>query len=96
MWIWVWIFKGASKTPMRQKKKPNCADDAPIRGARAPSTGASSAQLGLLFSFDGVFNASLKLAPLQAIVDAPREPCLCASGVLLMLLMRSSCASKTT
>ena len=33
---WVWISKGASKTPMRrQKKSPNCADDAPVRGARA-------------------------------------------------------------
>ena len=35
MWIWVWILKGASKTPTRQKKSPNCADDAPERGARA-------------------------------------------------------------
>ena len=94
MWIWVWIFKGASKTPTRQKKSPNCADDAPVRGARARARalrmGASSAQLGLLFSFDGVFNASMKIAPLQAIVDAPPQPSLCASGVLLMLLMRSS------
>ena len=37
MWIWVWILKGASKTPTRQKKSPNCADDAPVRGACARS-----------------------------------------------------------
>ena len=57
MWIWVWIFKGASKTPTRQKKSPNCADDAPVRGARAraPRTGASSTQLGSLFSLVAVF-----------------------------------------
>ena len=38
MWIWVWILKEASKTPTRQKKSPNCADDAPVRGARAHAT----------------------------------------------------------
>ena len=77
-----WSFRRASKTPTRQKKSPNCADDAPVRGARAPRTGASSAQLGLLFSFDGVFDASLKIAPFQAFVDAPPEPSLSAAGVL--------------
>ena len=51
MWIWVWIFKGASKTPTRQKKSPNCADDAPVR---APRAGASSTQLGSLFSLVAV------------------------------------------
>ena len=64
MWIWECIFKGASKTPSKEKQSPNCADDAPVRGERAPRTGASSAQLGLFFSFGGVFNASLKIAPI--------------------------------
>ena len=75
MWIWVWILKGASKTPTRLKKSPNCAAD----------DGSIISTIGPLFSFDGVFNASLKIALLQAIVDAPPEPSLCASGVLLIL-----------
>ena len=50
MWIWAWIFKGASKTPTRQKKSPNCVDDAPVRGARVRATyGSIINTIGLTF-----------------------------------------------
>ena len=32
---------------------PNCAADVPVRGARAPRTGTSAAQLGPHFGFFG-------------------------------------------
>ena len=51
---------------------------------------AFHAQLGLLLSVVGAFDASLKIARLQRITEAPPEPSLCAWEVLLMPLMRSS------
>ena len=48
--------QGSIKDPKRQKKSPNCADDAPVRGARARAPcEASSTQLGSLFSLVAVF-----------------------------------------
>ena len=43
--------------PIKPKWVPNCADDASVRGARAPRTETSSAQLGPHF---GPFSVKLK------------------------------------
>ena len=48
------VFRGLfSLTENGPKWGPNCADDVSVRGARAPRTEASSAQLGTHFGLIG-------------------------------------------
>ena len=77
------ISAGGFRTLKHEQQVRHCAYDVGVPCARASTIGAPFLRLGGRY-------ASFQIARFQRITTPPPEPSLCASEVLLMLLMRFS------